>query len=97
MTPDFDKINAAALRMLPALVARWLPDGQRVNNEWYALNPRREDHNLGSFKINLVTGKWADFAVDGAKGRDPIGLAAYLFGLDRVDAALKLAEMLSVT
>ena len=26
--PDFDRINAAALANLPALLSRWLPDGK---------------------------------------------------------------------
>jgi hypothetical protein len=42
-----------------------------------AVNPRRVDRHPGSFRINLASGKWADFAVD-AKGGDLISLVAYL-------------------
>ena len=77
---DFGAINAAALACLPALVERWLPDGMRVGREWLALNPLRVDRRLCSFKVNLVTGKWADFALDDARGGDPVSLAEYLSG-----------------
>ncbi|MFO0911317.1 MAG: hypothetical protein U0795_00035 [Pirellulales bacterium] len=94
---NFEKINAAALKVLPALVKRWLPDGYRDGNEWVALNPCRDDLHHGSFKVNLVSGKWADFAIPDVKGRGPISLAAYLFGLRRAEAARRLAQMLGVT
>ena len=45
-----------------------------------ARNPTRPDRRPGSFKINLTTGRWADFAT-GDRGGDPVSLAAYLFGL----------------
>src|SRR4051794_36763888 len=90
---DFGAVNAAALAVLPTLVARWLPDGRREGNEWVARNPRRLDRRPGSFKINLVRGAWADFAT-GDRGGDPVSLAAYLFGLSQGEAARELAGML---
>ena len=95
-SPDFAEVNAAALACLPALCARWLPDGFRRGNEWIAKNPRREDRRPGSFSINPTTGRWADFALPDAKGGDPISLAAYLAGLSQAEAARNLAEMLRV-
>jgi len=92
---DFDRINGAALRSLPAILGRWLPHGRRQGLEYVALNPTRNDHRLGSFRINLRTGRWADFAT-GDKGGDPISLAAYLAHLSQLEAAQKLADMLSV-
>lgn len=93
---DFKRINAAALPMLPALTARWLPDGRRRGDEWVALNPRRDDRKPGSFSVNLVTGKWADFA-SGDKGGDPVSLAAFLAGTSQAEAARNLAVMLGVS
>lgn len=93
-TLDFGAINAAALSYLPALCARWLPDGRREGREWSARNPRRVDRRPGSFKVNLVTGQWADFAIRDAHGGDPVSLAAYLFGLSQSEAARALADML---
>jgi len=100
MTPparrlDFAAINRAALGRLPALLARWCPNGRTVNHEYVALNPTRADKRLGSFRINLRTGKWADFAT-GDKGGDIISLAAYLHGLSQAEAARGLADMLGV-
>ena len=92
---DFDTVGSAALSQLPLLLARWLPDGRREGNEWVARNPTRADTRPGSFKINLRTGKWADFAT-GHKGGDAISLAAHLHGLTQVEAARKLAAMLGL-
>ena len=92
---DFVTINRVALARLPDLCARWLPDGRRRGHEYIALNPRRTDRRAGSFSVNLNSGRWADFAV-GARGGDPVSLAAYLSGLGQADAARQLAEMLGV-
>jgi hypothetical protein len=89
---NFEAINSAAMRELPALLARWLPDGRPVGREYVARNPRRTDRHIGSFKINLLTGRWADFAT-GDKGGDAVSLAAFLFALSQVDAGRKLATM----
>lgn len=92
---DFTGINSAALRALPSLLSRWLPDGHREGHEWVARNPRRADRKAGSFRINMTTGRWADFATDD-KGGDVVSLAAYLAGTGQADAARNLADMLGV-
>lgn len=92
---DFAHVNAAARQALPSLLGRWLPDGRQEGHEWVARNPTRADRNLGSFRINLRTGRWADFAT-GDKGGDVISLAAYLAGTRQLDAARQLADMLQV-
>jgi hypothetical protein len=92
---NFSRIASASLPNIPLIVKRWLPDGRREGNEWVTRNPTRADKNPGSFKINLRTGRWADFAT-GHIGGDAISLAAYLFGLSQVEAARKLALMLNV-
>jgi hypothetical protein len=63
--------------VLPRLLERWLPGGRIEGAEYVARNPKRHDQRPGSFKVNLATGRWADFAT-GDKGGDPISLAAYL-------------------
>lgn len=92
---DFPRINSAALSSLPLLLARWLPDGRRVGQEWIARNPTRSDRKAGSFRVNMRTGRWADFAT-GDTGGDPVSLAAYLAGISQGDAARSLADMLGV-
>jgi hypothetical protein len=92
---DYANVGQAALRYLPLLVLRWLPDGRRQGQEWVARNPTRADRTPGSFKINLQTGRWADFAT-GDKGGDVISLAAHLHCLSQGAAAAKLSEMLGL-
>jgi hypothetical protein len=53
---DFAEINRAALAAFPAVLARVLPGGKRVGAEIVALNPRRADRWLGSFKGNRPGG-----------------------------------------
>jgi hypothetical protein len=93
--PDFTAVNYAAMAVLPGLLRRWLPDGRTKGNEYVARNPRRSDRHHGSFKINLRTGRWADFACD-ARGGDPISLSAYLSRLSQTEAALRLATTLGL-
>ena len=91
----FAKVNNVALSILPAILARWLPDGKRQGSEWVALNPNRIDKSKGSFKVNMQTGKWADFAT-GDKVSDVVSLAAYLSNSTQLEALHNLARMLGV-
>jgi hypothetical protein len=95
-TLDFAAINSAALSALPVLCARWMPGGKRIGREYVAKNPTRPDRRAGSFKVNLQTGRWADFAT-GDKGGDAVSLAAYLFRLRQSEAARRLAGALSLS
>ncbi len=92
---NFGAINQAALARLPDLLHRWLPDGRIEGAEYVARNPTRADRRLGSFKVNLTTGKWADFAT-GDRGGDPVSLAAYLAGCGQAEAARELAVMIGI-
>lgn len=94
-TVDFRRVAAAALANVDAVMLRWLPRGRREGVEWVATNPARADHRPGSFKVNLRTGAWADFATND-RGGDLIALAAYLFRLSQRDAAVKIADMLGI-
>src|SRR4051794_14856749 len=91
----YNAVNRAAIARLPELLKRWLPDGRRQGQEWVARNPTRHDRYPGSFKVNIATGKWADFATHD-KGGDVISLAAFLFHMAQGEAARKLAAMLGV-
>lgn len=60
-------------------VTQWVPGGKTEGNEYKVLNPARADRKIGSFSINLQTGKWADFAdFNEARGGDAVSLYAYL-------------------
>jgi DNA primase len=84
----FERLNAKLMPQLPALVKQWLPAGRSAGAEWTALNPRRYDRRPGSFRVNLRTGRWADFAT-GERGGDPVSLYAYLFTNGRQGAAAR--------
>jgi hypothetical protein len=91
----FEDINRAAIAALPAVLNRVVPQGKIVAREYVALNPTRADRRPGSFKINLRTGHWADFAT-GDKGGDPVSLVAYVEGVSQGEAARRLARMLGL-
>ena len=94
---DLKQVAAAALNMSHTLVPEWLPDGKREGAEWVALNPQRHDTKAGSFKVNLNTGVWIDFACDGVKGADLLDLYHFVFGYANViDAAKALAARMGV-
>jgi hypothetical protein len=83
---------AHAVRIVPAL----LPHGRREGREWIALNPRRTDRRLGSFRVRLDAGLWADFALNNVCGGDLISLTAYVSNISQKEAALSLANILGV-
>lgn len=92
---DFACINRAALADLPAALRRWLPDARVVGDELVARNPTRRDRRPGSFKVNIRTGLWCDFAT-GDKGGDPVSLIAYIESCGQVEAARRLAAALGI-
>ena len=92
---NFPAINSAALAVLPSLLARWAPGGVVRGSEYIARNPTRADRKSGSFKVNVRSGKWADF-VTGDRGGDVVSLAAYLSGTRQIEAARDLADMLGL-
>lgn len=86
---DFKDLAERLKPRIPALVQRLLPTGRVERHEYVALNPTRKDRHLGSFRINMQTGKWADFAT-GDKGSDFISLWAYVRGIKPLEAAKEL-------
>src|SRR5690554_3578499 len=91
----FTNIANQALTCSTAILTRVLPGGVLDGREYVALNPRRSDGRRGSFKINIDTGKWADFAT-GDRGGDLISLVAYVYAIRQSEAANLVANMLGV-
>ena len=92
---NFATINRAALAALPAILNRLVPGGKILGREYVARNPTRADRRPGSFKVNMRTGRWADFAT-GDKGGDPVSFCAYVEGVSQGEAARLLAKMLGL-
>lgn len=97
--PYFLNYRALATYLLPmsmTLLNEWLPGGSMWGSEYVARNPRRSDMSAGSFKVNIRTGRWCDFAT-GDAGGDLISLCAYLNNLSQHKAALLLIEKLALS
>ncbi len=92
---NFAAVNQAALAVLPSLLKRWVPGGTVQGSEFVARNPTRADRRPGSFKVNIHSGRWADFS-SGDQGGDVVSLAAYLAGTGQAEAARDLTRMLGL-
>jgi hypothetical protein len=79
----------AALFNAGSILTKWLSGGVAIGGEYIACNPTRADRKRGSFKINLATGKWADFATSD-RGGDLVSLVAYLDGVSQGEAARRI-------
>lgn len=89
------QVAQAAKNQARALTGVWLPGGRDENGEYTALNPTRADSKLGSFKINLSTGRWQDFAT-GDKGGDLVSLYAYLNDCKQIEAAREVGKQVGI-
>ena len=90
MSHDFDYLNDRLFANIEYWVQKWLSDGEKEGHYWVALNPNRQDNRLGSFKVNLKSGWWADYALSDVSGTDLISLYAYLFTDNNQYKALKI-------
>ena len=88
---DFQEVNQQAARQLSTLLHRFLPGGVVRGHEYIVRNPTRADRTPGSFKINLHTGRWSDFATNDSGG-DVISLVAYVNRIGQLDAARLVIE-----
>lgn len=87
---DFPALARQLLSNIDSYLSGWLPNGRREGREWVAVNPTRPDSKPGSFKVNLATGKWSDFAT-GDRGGDLTSLYQYLKGCDAKQAYADLS------
>ncbi|MBI4533430.1 MAG: DUF927 domain-containing protein [Candidatus Melainabacteria bacterium] len=95
--PIFIKnISKEALRQAEYIVGHLLPNGKRQGNEYLSINPTRSDAAVGSFSVNLRSGKWGDFATHD-RGGDLVSLTAYLHNYTQLQAAHTLATLLGLS
>ena len=93
------EVAANALAHAKILLSHWL-EGKFEGDEFVALNPSRDDGKLGSFKINVKTGRWSDFAT-GESGGDIVSYYAHVNSLQDIcacpqqEAANKIARDLA--
>lgn len=66
--------------------------GKIEGSDYVALNPRRNDKHRGSFRINIATGKFYDFATND-KGGSIIDLTMFVYNCGIVEAAQRLESL----
>ncbi len=91
--PDFKRLASLALSQMTGILDRYLPGGKYDGNEYTVINPNRADSSAGSFKINVSTGIWSDFATND-KGADATSLLAYVMNTTQGDAYKELSKYL---
>lgn len=65
--------------------------GEIRGGDYVALNPRRNDKHRGSFRVDIATGKFYDFAT-GDRGGSVIDLAMFVYNCGIIEAATKLGN-----
>ncbi len=90
---DFGEIARRTLPNLITILDQLGVTYRRSGPEIEMLNPTRDDRHFGSFRINMRTGCWSDFAT-GEKGGDVIALVAFLCGCRQIDAARRISGLL---
>ncbi len=89
-TINFQEISHKLTPYIESIVLINSPGGKKQGNEYMAGNIHGGQGD--SFRINLNTGKWADFAT-GEKGGDIISLYAKIKDIQNPDSARQLSEL----
>ena len=87
---DFSGLSSLLLGKINSLLPEWLPGG-RLNGREYCCGDIRGGQG-DSFKVNLDTGMWAEFAGN-EKGGDLISLYAAITGKSQGEAFKELEEV----
>lgn len=90
---DFTGLAQTLLNRARELLPRWLPGGRLNGNEYQCANTHGGEGQ--SLRVNIVSGKWADFA-DDKKGGDLISLYAAIHNIRQIEAAKILTEEIGV-
>ena len=89
---DFSEVKKRYREDPIAILKRIIGAGRVEGGDYVALNPRRCDKKAGSFRIDIASGKFHDFAT-GDRGGSVIDLAAFVFNCDIATAAQKLRQL----
>jgi putative DNA primase/helicase len=92
------EIVESSLQHSERIVKSWFPVGKMRGNEYLTLNSKRGDKDIGSFCINLQSGKWSDFAGgNDAKGGDLVSLHHWYFATESMSYSAKVVgEMVGI-
>lgn len=86
---DFERLARELLADARTLVPAWLPGGHFQGHEYKCGSIQGGKGQ--SFSVNVLTGTWADFAVEGERGGDLIALYAARHGKTQLEAARELS------
>lgn len=75
-----------------AVLQQLVGQGKIEGSDYVALNPKRNDSRLGSFRIDIQTGRFYDFAT-GDRGGSVIDLAMFVYNCGIVEAAQRLESL----
>jgi len=89
---NFELLASELNNYITSFVPRWISGGEQKGNEYHAASIYGGKGD--SFRINLSTGKWSDFANDDHKGHNLIQLYAAINNVKPSFAAATLAEMI---
>ena len=95
MALDFEGLGAHLLRSARSILPEWLPGGRIIGHEYTCADSSGGKGR--SFKVNVSTGKWKDFSMDGVEGGDLISLYALLNNTRNGDAARELSRRYNYT
>lgn len=91
---DYSDLNQLLLSDVNSHLRDWLPGGRLIGNEYTCGNIHGNPGN--SFKVNIKSGRWADFADKDKSGIDLISLYAKINGVSNSESYKKLAKLYSI-
>lgn len=88
---DFSALKYQSKDNMLSIIRYLVGTGKIEGDDYIALNPTRNDAKPGSFRINIITGKFHDYAT-GEGGGNIIDLAMYIWKSSAKEAAEKLIQ-----
>ena len=89
---NFEELKRQYKQCPIGILKRLVGNGKIEGGDYVALNPRRNDSRLGSFRIDIQTGRFHDFATGDSSG-SIIDLAAFSYDCSVMTAARKLQQL----
>jgi putative DNA primase/helicase len=91
---NFRKIKETYRQNPLNVLKQLIPNGKIEGSDYVAPNPRRNDRRAGSFRIDIASGRFNDFAT-GDRGGDIIDLAKFVYNCNAAAAADRLSRLSS--
>ena len=89
---SFQKIKQQYKQCPIEILKKLVGNGKIEGGDYVVLNPRRSDKKAGSFRIDISSGKFYDFATRD-RGGSILDLAMFVYNCDLLTAAQKLQQL----